>query len=72
MTKTVLKKKKKKEYKLEDLRTSDIDLLIQSASAPPEAFFCFGMAWYKLYSLGLIDEDTKVTQDGVMAIRSFQ
>lgn len=71
MTKVVTKKKKRV-YKLEDLTSSDIELLIAAAHAPPESFFCFGMAWYKLYSLKLIDEDTKVTMEGVLAVRSFQ
>lgn len=71
MTQTVIKKKRKV-YKLEDLTKSDIDLLIASASAPPEAFFCFGMSWFKLFSLNLIDEDTKITNEGIMAVRSFQ
>jgi hypothetical protein len=64
--------KKKRVYKMEDLTKYDIELLIQAASVPSETFFCFGMAWYKLYALGLIDEDTKVTNDGFVAIRSFQ
>lgn len=68
----LLLKKKKRTYKLEDLRKSDIDLLIAAASVPPEAFFCFGKAWEKLYALRLIDEDTKITNEGVMAVRSFQ
>lgn len=72
MVQVIAKKKKKREYKMEDLNKYDIELLIQAASVPPEYFFCFGMTWYKLYALGLIDEDTKVTQDGLMAIRSFQ
>jgi hypothetical protein len=73
MSQIMIKKKKpKRVYKMEELTKSDIELLIQAASTPPEYFFCFGMAWYKLFALGLIDEDTRVTQDGIMAIRSFQ
>ena len=72
MAETQIRKKKKRVYKMEDLNKYDIELLIQAASCPADSFFCFGMAWYKLFALGLIDEDTKVTNDGILAIRSFQ
>lgn len=68
----VIRKKKKREYKLEDLRESDISLMMASLAIPAEHFFCFGKAGIKLAALGLIDDENRVTQDGIQAIRSFQ
>jgi hypothetical protein len=65
------KRKFKRVYKLYDLTSEDISLLIAAANVPPEAMFCFGLAWYKLKALNLIDEDTKVTHDGIQAIKDF-
>lgn len=68
----VIKKKKKREYKLTDLRQDDINLMLASLSIPAGHFFCFGKAGIKLAALGLIDDENKVTTDGIAAIRSFQ
>lgn len=65
-------KKKLKVYTLDDLTQTDIQLLVAAANAPKKSWFCFGNSWYKLHSLNLIDEDTKVTNDGIDAIRSWQ
>lgn len=68
----ILKKKPKRVYKLEDINKYDISLLRQAANMPKGDFFCFGMAWYKLLALNLVDEETNVTHEGLIAIRSFQ
>lgn len=72
MAVTILKKRHKRVYKMEDLTRTDIQLLAQAASAEQDVLFCFGMSGYKLLALGLIDEESKVTTDGIQAIRSFQ
>ena len=68
----MLKRKKKPEYKLSDLRQSDIDLMLACLNTKADVIFCFGRAGIKLAALGLIDDENKVTTDGIQAIRSFQ
>ena len=68
----VVIKKKKPAYKLEDLRKSDVDLMLQSLSTPEGHFFCFGKAGIKLAALKLIDGENVVTQEGIAVIRNFQ
>ena len=68
----VVKKQKKREYKLTDLRQDDINLMLSALSTPEGHFFCFGKAGIKLAALGLIDGENVVTQEGIQAIRSFQ
>jgi hypothetical protein len=57
-------KKAHKVWKLEDLRPRDMELLSEAAARPDRTFFCFGLAWYKLFDLNLIDEDMCVTPYG--------
>lgn len=68
----IIKKKKETKFKITDVRQSDIDLMIASLSAPKDHIFCFGKAGIKLSALNLIDDDNKVTQDGIKMIRSFR
>lgn len=68
----IIKKKKKHTFKMSDLRQDDINLMLASLSIPAGHFFCFGKAGIKLAALGLIDDENKVTTDGIQAIRSFQ
>ena len=68
----VLKKKKKREYKLTDLRQDDINLMLAALNTPATHIFCFGKAGIKLAALGLIYDENRVTMDGIQAIRSFQ
>lgn len=68
----IIVKKKRREYKMEDLNKYDVELLLQTANAEPEALFCIGKAGPKLYALGLIDSENRITNDGILAIRSFQ
>lgn len=64
-------KKKLKVYKLTDLNHEDLRLLINAKSLQPKHFFCYGNSWYKLYSLELIDEDTRVTPNGSSIIKAY-
>lgn len=68
----MLKRKKKPEYKLSDLRQSDIDLMLAALNTKSDVIFCFGKAGIKLAALKLIDDENRVTMDGIKAIRSFQ
>lgn len=68
----VVRKKKKTEYKLTDLRQDDINLMLAALNTPATHIFCFGKAGIKLAALGLIDDENRVTMDGIQAIRSFQ
>lgn len=68
----VVRKKKKREYKLTDLRQDDINLMLAALNTPATHIFCFGKAGIKLAALGLIDDENRVTMDGIKAIRSFQ
>lgn len=68
----IIKKKKKREYKLSDLRQDDINLMLAALNTSADTIFCFGKAGIKLAALGLIDGENRVTMDGIQAIRSFQ
>ena len=72
MTALIKRKKPKRVYRMEEVNKNDIDLLRQAASTPKGSIFCFGLSWYKLSSLNLIDEESNVTHDGLLAIRSLQ
>jgi hypothetical protein len=54
----------RKKWKLDDLTHRDVELLSMAASMKEKTFFCFGKAWYKLFDLNLVDEDTFVTSFG--------
>jgi hypothetical protein len=57
-------KRKRKEYTLADVNKFDVSMLSHAMSLEEKTFYCFGPAWFKLYSLGLIDEDTRLTTYG--------
>ena len=70
----VIVKKKKKEYKLEDLTHSDFDLLKQAfflAQREPTAFVCFGKHYPKLRALGLVDDENQVTYEGRDFVKQY-
>lgn len=66
------KKIKPKKYNLTDLQDDDISLLSRALQLAPKSFFCYGNRWYKLFSLQLIDEETRVTPHGLEVIKIYQ
>lgn len=60
----MLQLKQKREYKLEDLNSSDLNHLFQAAGLPPKTWYCFGNSYAKLAALGLVDDDNSVTWKG--------
>ena len=63
----VIVKKKRREYKLEDLTRDDFDLLKQAYflhQNDPTAFLCFGKFFPKLKALKLVDDENQLTYEG--------
>ncbi len=56
--------KDKHEFKLEDVTLNDARMIMRAASLDEKSWFCYGRAWFKLYILELIDEDTRPTPLG--------
>lgn len=67
-----IKKEKQRKFELEDLNANDIEMLSLAAHVPPKTWFCFGLSFYKLYDLGLVDNDNAVTFYGKQLIKSLQ
>lgn len=65
-------KETEKRFKLEDLTIGDIDMLALAANVPQGTWFCFGVCFYKLYDLDLVDNDNSVTFYGKQLIKSLQ
>lgn len=55
-------KRKKREYTFADVKENDVINLSHAMSLDEKTFYCWGMAWYKLHALGLIDDDTRPTR----------
>jgi len=62
--------KKRKKWKLSDITAKDVELLQQAAHLPEKTWFCFGWAYYKLFDLHLVDEDTFITPYGVQFVHA--
>ena len=63
----MVKKKKYRIYKLEELNRNDFTLLKQSYFLyrnNTEEFVCFGPSYFKLRQLELIDDDNQITFHG--------
>ena len=69
---SLIRKEKEKKFTLQDLKISDIQLLSMAANLPPKTWMCFGMSYYKLSDLNLIDSDNAVTFYGKELIKSLQ
>lgn len=63
--------RKKRSYSMEDLTKRDVELLIRAVGLQPRYWFCYGKSWNILWELGLIDEDTRVTQEGFSVIEAY-
>lgn len=57
-------KKRRREYTLNDVTVNDARMLLRAAAMPEKTWFCFGVAFYKLDQLELIDEDLRPTYLG--------
>lgn len=60
---------KDEEYTLDDVTSSDIRMLGHAAGLPEKSWYCFGRAGYKLYQLGLIDEENRTTELGLALVK---
>lgn len=69
---SLMRKENVKKYTLNDLNINDIQLLSLAASLPPKTWMCFGMSYYKLSDLNLIDRDNSVTFYGKELIKSLR
>lgn len=67
----MLTKNSKKKWEISDLYPRDYDLLIAAASMPAKSMFCFGPSYGKLYQLGLISDDTRITLPGVKVAQAY-
>lgn len=63
--------KKRKAWKLSDITAKDVELLQAAAHLPEKTWFCFGWAFYKLYDLNLVDEDTFITAYGLEFVHAI-
>jgi hypothetical protein len=69
MTPQVIKRRKK--WKLDDLTPRDMDLLSTAAHLPEKTWFCFGISFYKLFDLKLVDEETMPTFYGRELVKAY-
>lgn len=53
-----------KTYQLSDITNDEMNLLKTASSLQDEYFMCFGSCAFKLRSLGLINEENKITVYG--------
>lgn len=66
------RKKEKRVYRLEEVTFKDLQLLSQAAALQEGYFLCFGLSWYKLHGLNLIDDDSQVTNDGIELLKKVR
>lgn len=66
------KRKRRQKYTLKDLKQHDINLLASAAAVPEKTWFSFGMAYYKLRDLNLVDDETRVTYHGRKLLAALQ
>lgn len=63
--------RKRKVYKMTDLNEQDVINLAHVMSLDEKVFYCWGMAWNKLFKLNLIDEDTRPTRLAKMVVAEY-
>lgn len=69
---SLIRKERVQKYTLEDLNSNDMEILSLAAHAPEKTWFCFGKCFYKLYDLGLVDNDNAVTFYGKQIVKGIQ
>ena len=70
---SLIRKEKKKKYSLMDLNSRDMEMLSLAANNVSERYwFCYGMSFYKLNDLGLVDDDNMVTLEGRQLLKRVQ
>jgi hypothetical protein len=57
-------------YTIQDLTPRDIELLAQSANSG-DFITCLGRYYFKLNRLNLVDDEMKVTHDGLLFLREL-
>ena len=60
-----------KKYTLKNVSQDDILLMMRCLETPNDSLFCFGKSYYKLFSLDLINEQSRVTLYGFNFLKSI-
>ena len=63
--------KRRREYTLNDVTRNDAMILQSAAGTPDKSWYCYGIAWYKLEQLELVDEDMRPTPLGIAVARKI-
>lgn len=63
--------RRSRNYKVTDLRQSDLDLLYTAYALPEDVSLCFGQSYFILKSLDLITEECKISWYGKKLIKSM-
>lgn len=61
----------RREYTLNDVTRKEAIMLQSANSLSEKAWYCYGVAWYKLDRLELIDEDLRPTPLGLAVARKI-
>lgn len=62
---------RRRNYKIEDLNRTELDLLAKASYIPKDHFMCFGKYYHKLYALNLVDKELQLTNDGLSMARAW-
>lgn len=58
-------------YTILDVTRHDALILQSAAGHPDKSWYCYGVAWYKLDQLELVDEDLRPTPLGLSVARKI-